>query len=283
MNIIPDILMVSWNRREYFERTLAHLLADDSDFRLYFWDNASVDGVADLIAETLDPRIAMRHFNKENVGQSQPWHWFLDTSTGDIAGKLDDDILGPRGWMSRFSSMIAADERFGLLGGWVYLESDWDEAIAAPKIIDVGPYRVFRNGWVAGCIFLARKTLLQQYSPRHPGQWGVPMQQMAITRAGYITGYPLPLELAENLDDPRSPYCRMNRPGGWDEFAAYTARMRNFKNPQEYGEWIARDARSVLETSIADQLKVAFPGPIDRFVSRVKHKLTSVTRAKSGD
>ena len=52
-----DLLLITWNRREYVEKTLANLLADPADFRLYCWDNASEDGTADLIAELDDPRV----------------------------------------------------------------------------------------------------------------------------------------------------------------------------------------------------------------------------------
>jgi glycosyltransferase involved in cell wall biosynthesis len=51
-----DLLLITWNRREYVEKTLSNLLADPSDFRLYCWDNASEDGTADLIASINDPR-----------------------------------------------------------------------------------------------------------------------------------------------------------------------------------------------------------------------------------
>jgi len=261
----PSILMLSWNRREYFERTIAHLLADPSDFRLFLWDNGSRDGVADLVRDLDDPRIARRMLSPDNVGQAQPWHWFLDHCDTSFAGKIDDDILGEPGWMTRFAGMLAAEPRFGTLGAWVYLREEWDEQAARPKIRTVGGYPIFENPWVPGGIFLGRTATLRRFSPRDPDQWGVPLDQFSMCLKGLINGYPLPISFAEHLDDPRSPHCRMNRPGGWDEFAAYSARMRRFESPEDYGRWIAEDARKVLLTPVAEFVRMLTPSPATRF------------------
>ena len=270
---IPSILMVSWNRREYFERTVAHLLADRSEFRLHFWDNGSEDGVRDIISELRDDRIVDRKLNPTNVGQFAAWHWFVDGCTTNIGGKLDDDILGEAGWMTRFSETLAAEPRLGLLGAWVHLPEEWDATIGAHKIRQVGDYEILQNVWVAGCIFLGHLETLRRFSLHDPKVLGVPIDHMAITRSGLVSGYPLPMSFAHNLDDPRSPYCRTNRPGGWDQFAAYTARMRNFSGPEEYGAWVAKDARDILEATIAEQLKLYTPPTVVERITRRLRRL----------
>ena len=272
---IPSIVMVSWNRREYYERTMAHLLADPSDFRLHLWDNGSQDGLADFISELRDDRIVDRHLNPTNVGQFAPWHWFVENCKTGVGGKLDDDILGEAGWMTRFADMLVAEPQLGLLGGWVFLPEEWDAAIGAHKIQQFGDLEIFQNVWVAGCIFLGRIETLRQFSMHDPKARGVPIDHKAITRAGLVSGFPLPMSFAHNLDDPRSPYCRMNRPGGWDQFAAYTARMNNFAGPEDYAAWIAQDAIAILETSIADQLKLHEPPTI---IERVKARVRRVRK-----
>ena len=267
---IPSILMVSWNRREYYERTMPHLLADSSDFRLHLWDNGSEDGLADYIADLKDDRIVERHMHPVNVGQYEPWHWFVKGCKTDIGGKLDDDILGETGWMTRFANMLVAEPQLGLLGAWVFMPEEWDATVAAHKIRHVGDYEIFHTLRVPGGIFLGRIETLRRFSLHDPQGQGVPLDNKAITRAGLLSGYPLPMSFAHHQDDPRSPYCRMNRPGGWDQFAAYTARMRKFSGPDEYGKWIARDARSILETSVADQLNLLEP---PTSIERIKRKL----------
>ncbi len=276
---VPSILMVTWNRREYFERTISHLLADPSDFRLHIWDNGSADGLPDIIAELKDDRIALKHFANQNFGQFQAWHWFLENSGGEIAGKLDDDILGETAWMARFSRIIAEFPEIGLLGAWVGLPSEWDASVAQHKFVRVGSHLIFQNGWVAGGIFLGRLEYLKRFSSKDPAQLGVPIEQLRMTKAGLINGLPLPISFAEHLDDPRSPFCRMNRPGGWDQFAAYSARMRKFSGPDEFGRWLEADFRKILETSVADQLRMAFPTRFDRTKAKFRRGLSKILRA----
>ncbi len=267
---IPSILMVSWNRSEYYRRTMAHLLADPSDFRLHLWDNGSQDGLADFITELRDDRIVERQLNRDNVGQFKPWHWFVDACTTTIGGKLDDDILGEAGWMTRYAGLLGSTPALGLLGAWVFQREEWDEALAAHKMRQIGDVRIFQNTWVAGCIFLGRIETLRRFTIHDPATMGVPVDHKAITRSGLVSGYPLPISFAHNLDDPRSPHCRMNRPGGWDQFAALTARLHNFKGPDDYAEWIAQDAHDMLVTPIKDQLKL-YDAP--SMFARVKARL----------
>jgi len=276
MDLTPSILTITWNRAEYIRKTAEHLQADPSDFRWYIWDNASDEETRTFISELKDDRIVKRVMHHENAKQAPPWHWFLENCEGDICGKLDDDIRGPSGWPERFASIVASDPMIGLIGGWVYLPEEWDETLAAHKIRTVGQQRIFQNGWVGGCIFLGRRALLQRFSPRNEGRWGTPIDHMGITKAGYVSGYPLPIPFAENLDDPRSPHCRMNRPGGWNEFAAYSARMRAFTGPEEYGDWIAQDARLVLTQTIAQQLRRSYPSVFEQFRRRAARGLKRI-------
>lgn len=248
-----DLLLITWNRREYVEKTLANLFASASDFRLYCWDNASGDGTADLIASLDDPRVVRRHFSPENVKQQPPCHWFFDEAEGDVVGKIDDDILLPDGWIERIAPLIRSEPRFGMLACWIFMPEDWDESAAAHKIIEVGGTRVFRNSWVAGQSFLARRGHLVRYTQQ--GGHGFPIDQFRMSMDGLITGYPLPILFAHNMDDPRSPHCLMNRPGGMGEQAALTARMRGFETPEAYGAWIAEDARTILRESLDLQFR----------------------------
>lgn len=273
LDATPSILLISWNRSEYIERVLPHLLADPADFRLYLWDNGSDEPVRDLIATVKDDRIALRRLNAGNAGQKEPWFWFMENAKGDIAGKLDDDILGDRGWMTRLSHLLVKEPQFGTLGGWIYLPSDWDERRAAHKVRRVGEVDIFQNLWVAGCMMLARTERLRRYS--NPDFVGTPISQYAFHRAGYVNGYPLPLVTGENLDDPRNPACRMNRPGGWDQYAAYTARRIGMTSPEEYGRWIAQDALNVLDVPVDKQLRRFDPTPTQRLFDKAKRRLTA--------
>ncbi len=191
MSLPVDLLLITWNRRTYAEKTLSHLLASSGDFRLYCWDNASQDG--DLIASLDDPRVVRKHFSGENMMQRVPSLWFLDQAESDLVGKIDDDILLPDGWIERIAPMIRSEPRFGMLGCWIYMPEDWDQSAAQHKIVEIGGTRVFRNVWVAGQSFLARRELLRRYivpESRSKYDYGFPIDQVAMTAAGLINGYP---------------------------------------------------------------------------------------------
>jgi len=187
--------------------------------------------------------------------QYQPTLWLLEEAKSDLVGKIDDDILLPEGWIEQIAPLIRAEPRFGMLGCWIFMPEDWNEAAAARKIIELGGVRVLQSMAIAGQSFLARRNLLQKYV-LPPGQtYGFPIDQGQMTEDGFINGCPLPLLLAHNMDDPRSPHCLMNRPGGMGEQAALTARKLGFKTPEAYVAWIAADARRGLAEPVALQLK----------------------------
>jgi len=249
-----DLLLITWNRLEYVQKTLEHLLADPSEFRLYCWDNASEDGTADLIAELDDPRVVARRFSKQNVMQRPPCLWFFETAKGDLAGKIDDDILLPHGWTRQIAPMLRGEPRFGMLGCWIFMPEDYDEEMAARNVAACGPWRVLRVVTRAGQSFLGRRDVLRSHIVPEGRTHGFPVDQTAMSLAGMINGFPLPLLYAHNMDDPRSEHCLMRRSGTIGAQAALTARKRGFETAEAYAEWIAADARKKIGTPIDVQL-----------------------------
>jgi hypothetical protein len=275
----PDLLLITWNRREYVEKTVANLLADNADFRLYCWDNASSDGAADIVASLKDPRIVRKHFSKENVKQRTPWLWFInEAAQGDLVGKLDDDILLPHGWTERVAPLLRANAKYGVLACWIFMPEDWDESLASHKIVELAGERVYRNPWIGGTSFLIRKKLAQAYviSKKDYGH-GLPLNQCLMSRHGLINGFPLPLMFAHHMDDPRSPHCRMHG-SGMDEQAALTARLRNFNSLEEYAQWIANDARWQLTCSLEAQHRLLCPNFMERMQTTVSRGFSKLVR-----
>ena len=271
-----DLLLITWNRREYVEKTLANLLADPTDFRLYCWDNASEDGTADLIAEIDDPRVQERVFARENVMQRPPCLWFFETAKGDLCGKIDDDILLPHGWTETIAPMLRAEPRFGMLGCWIFMPEDYEPEKAARNVVQVGEHDVLRVLSRAGQSFLARREVLRRNIVPPGHTHGFPVDQTAMSLAGLINGFPMPLLVAHNMDDPRSPHCVMSREGAIGAQAALTARKRGFETPEAYAEWIAADARKKIGTPMEEQLAEARLRRDTSTLGRARRRLRSL-------
>ncbi|WP_404361159.1 glycosyltransferase family 2 protein [Methylotuvimicrobium sp. KM1] len=268
-----DLLLITWNRREYLVKTLDNLLADDTDFRLYCWDNASEDGVADIINSLNDPRVAKKNFSKENVKQRTPTLWFFENAKSDVVGKIDDDILLPHGWVDVIAPIIRQNEQFGRLSCWNYMQEDWNEQLAAHKIININGVRVFRNMWVGGASFLARLDHLTPFiKPENEG-YGFPIDQYRMSSSGLINGYPLPMLFAHHMDDPRSEHCLMAKNGVVGSQDSVTARYFGFTDPFEYGRWIAEDARNTLRDPVSLQIKRERLRRDQTLIGKIKRKL----------
>jgi len=264
-----DLLLITWNRRGYVEKTLDNLLAGNADFRLHCWDNNSQDGTADIIASLDDPRVVKKNFSTENVKQREPTLWFFEQSKNDLVGKIDDDILLPDDWISKIAPIVRNNDNAGMLGCWIFMEDDWDESLAKHKFIKLGDDDVFQNMWIAGQSFLARKEILKKYINSNNVGYGFPIDQYRMTRDGFVTGFPLPIVYAHNMDDPRSAHY-INTLG---EHAALTARVRGFESADEYGRWIAKDAKNVLTVPLKKQLKRTRISRDQSLIGKIRRKL----------
>ncbi|HEY9693961.1 MAG TPA: glycosyltransferase [Oculatellaceae cyanobacterium] len=268
-----DLLLITWNRREYVEKTLPMVFNNSSDFRLYCWDNGSEDGTADLIRSINDPRVVKQHFNSENVGQYEPCMWFFEIATSDVVGKIDDDILLPADWTARIAPMIRQEPKFGMLGCWIYMPEDWDETLAQHNIVNLSGERVFRCTSIAGQSFLARKENLLRYKLNTPHCHGLPVDRVRMLLDGLVSGYPLPLLYAHNMDDPRSPMNKKTNSGGLGQDSSLTARKLGFESAEAYADWIAADARHRQEVPFEKQFQWERLQQDKTLIGRIKRKL----------
>ena len=273
----PELLLITWNRSAYLRKTLESLFRDPAEFDIYWWDNASEDQVTrDLFDNFDDDRIKVRHRSQRNVGQREPCLWFLENSKSDVIGKIDDDILLPSGWTERIAPMIRAHENLGMIGCWIFSESDWDEASASHSIIRLGKQRVFRTMGRAGQSFLARRELISRYVTPPQATYGLPVNQVKMSLDGFVNGFALPIEFAHNMDDPRSPHFVCGPDDKLVGSSALTARKLGFKTRQEYARWIQNDARKKVETCFEEALRESKRKYRLRVAKRCTQKFTSL-------
>ena len=235
-----DLLLISCNRRDYLEKTVARFLDDPTPFRLYCWDNGSEDGAADVVASLDDPRVVEKHFSKTNLNQREPCLWFFDRATSDVIGKVDDDILLPPGWTDNIAPLVRKEPRFGMLGCWTFMPEDWNESAARRNVVDINGSSIFRCLSIGGCAFLSRTGIIRRYALTGGIESALPVDRAAMLHDGLISGYPLPILFAHHMDDPRSPHCA--RKTYLESTSSVTARARGFRKPEDYAIWIAEDA-----------------------------------------
>jgi hypothetical protein len=251
-----DLLLITHNRRRYVEKTLETLVRDPAAFRVYWWDNHSTDGATDVVRALLSERLSATHLSDRNVYQGVPTRWFLETSRSDVVGKIDDDVLLPIGWLDRFTPLVRENATLGMLGCWMFMPEDWDEEMARQNCIRVAGLRIFRVLTMGGCSFVARREVLLRFLLDEPLQ-GLPVDKPGMSLAGFISGYPVPLEFAHHMDDPRSPHCRMRDPKSSPDEWSYTMGHQRFDSLDEYARWIEADARYYQETPFNEQLRIA--------------------------
>ena len=257
MSIPADLLLISWNRRDYYKRTLENLLESDAAFRLYCWDNGSKDGAADILADIKDERIAEKHFCPVNVMQGYPTEWFLEKSQSNIIGKIDDDTIVPHNWIDIIGSAIQNHNELGMIGCWTFWPDDFkrNHQKAMKKIVQIGSHRILHNCQIGGTAFLMRKSNAIKYFLTNNLGRGFPIDRIKMTKDGLYSGWYYPLVHAEHMDDPRSTHCLMNRPNGMAQHAALTAKRFNITTPDKYQKWIMNDADSILSETVDQQLK----------------------------
>ena len=271
-----DLLLITWNRREYVERTLENLLSSDDNFRLYCWDNGSKDGAADIISEARDERIVERHLCPVNVMQRYPTEWFLEKATNEIIGKVDDDTLVPQGWIEKLAPLVTEYEEVGMVGCWTYWQEDYErnkEFIDREKIVNFGKHSLIHNLTIGGTAFLVRKNLALDYFNANANGRGFPIDRIKMTLDGYYSGWYNPLIWAEHMDDPRSENCLMNKEKPLGASAALTARTRNIKDANAYLEWIKNDVDAQMSTAIDYQIKEQIKQ--QTFSHKLLHKIKS--------
>lgn len=252
-----DLLLISWNRREYLEKTLNNLLGSPEEFHLYCWDNGSTDGAADIIASCRDERIVEKHFCPINIMQAYPTHWFLSKSQSSIIGKLDDDTLVPPGWIDLIAPAVRHHRELGMIGCWTFRPDDFERnrEKALKKITRIDNHQILHNILIGGTAFLMRKEIAFRYLiPEHSGR-AFPINRIRMTENGLISGWYHPIIHAEHMDDPRSKHCLMNKPDGMGQQSALTARVRGMTSPEQYQQWIMADADEMLSSTVSHQLK----------------------------
>jgi len=159
-----------------------------------------------------------------------------------------------------------------MVGCWTFWPEDYERnrIKASKKIMDFGEYQILQNSYIGGTAFLMKRDIAKKYYiSNHMGN-AFPIDRVKMTIDGYISGWYFPLIYAEHMDDPRSEHCLMKK-GGFSQNAALTAKVRNIRTPEQYLEWIMKDANNILTTSVKKQIKNIHRE--NSLINRIKRKI----------
>jgi GT2 family glycosyltransferase len=235
------LAFITYNRLEYTRKSLASVLADPTeDFSLTIWDNASTDGTAEFLRDSVrDPRIIRLELSKRNVGQINAVNEIWSSSDAELLGKLDNDCLLTPGWTHVLAKAHRDIPKLGIVACWHYFESDFDYKRARHKIQTLGSHHILRHPWTCGTGFLIKRSTYQELGPIEgsatTGYW------IKMAQRGYVNGYYYPLVFQEHMDDPKSRHCHLNDEKSFQAMKGITVLLEHPKVHDVKGLWAWRE------------------------------------------
>jgi len=244
---IIDILMVTYNRLEYTQRSLPRLLDScDESMRVWVWHNGNDAATLELVRSLEShPRMHRIHHCPENKRLREPTNWFWANSDGDYVSKIDDDNLMPDGWGDKLRGAHEAEPKVGAIACWGFMPDDVLPELVNRKLRDLGNgHRIMRNAWVAGTGHVMKRACVQQMGPIAENQTFT-MWCVRLAVAGWINGFYHPFIFMENMDDPRSAYTRLKSESDFQENKSLSADRFGIQSLQQF-----RDRQRVLAMEI---------------------------------
>lgn len=211
-----DILMITYNRPEYVRVSLPRLLDScDESMRVWLWHNGDHQETLDVVRSLARHRSVYNFYHSpENKKLREPTNWLWAHAEGEFLGKVDDDCLVPDGCTEKLRRAHHSVPEFGVIGCWCFMEEDFDPEIANKKIKEFpGGHRLLQNFWVGGSGYLMKRKCVERHGLLKPNQ-SFTDYCIELARQGWVNGWPYPLILMENMDDPRSPRTRLKT--DWD-------------------------------------------------------------------
>lgn len=253
-NSYVDILYITHNRPRYTKKSLPALLrACDDKTRVWIWHNGSDSETQSIVESYLkDPHIYRYQYSRENVGLSQPQNWIWSHSDAWLIGKVDDDILVTREFILTLKEYHHINPRFGVLSAWNYGPDDFDPTLAQKKIIRFGHKDLLQHSWVGGGSYLMKRQCVRSAGLLPEGA-SFPKYCTKLAWRGWINGWPVPLVLADHMDDPCSPEFPYSCD---EEFVAASSLTVKKNNIHTIAEW----RRLIQEAALYVQSGRRVPG-----------------------
>lgn len=250
---VIDILMITYNRAGYTQRSLPRLLDTcDQAMRVWVWHNGADAATLDAVKSCQShPRFYRLHHSPENKRLREPTNWFFAESDGAYLCKIDDDNLMPDGWGATLRAAHEAEPKLGVIGCWSFRPEDLMQRAAERKVRRFGDQRIMVNPWVAGTGYVMKRGCYAQSGPIQDGQ-SFPNYCTKLALSGWINGWYYPFVYMENMDDPRSAYTQLRTEEDFQKNRGLSAKQFGVKSLSELRR---------RQTILAHELQTASPNP----------------------
>jgi GT2 family glycosyltransferase len=273
-----DILMISHERPEYYMRSLTTLLDQASrvnGVRVWLWMNGDQLETKRVFDQYRDhPVVARAHHSSKNAGLRTPTNWLWLESDATFVSKVDDDCVIDDGWIERLMVSHAVIPNSGVLGSWRFYEEDSQLDLIVDKIQRFDVNRVFRNNWVQGSGYLARRSLVAEIGALRDGE-SFPDWCLRVAKAGYVNGWPYPFLHEEHFDDPRSAETMFTTDEIFMANRPLHAKMNNVKT---LADWANEQQLSALGVQRSELSWMHYFSFRERVSRRVKRAVDTVLR-----
>lgn len=118
MNKLVSIVIVTCNRLDFTRKTLESIFAntDYPNYEIIVLDNQSMDGTVEYLEKIeKHPQVSHVIYFKSNQGKGRAANLGFRLAKGDYLIGLDDDVLVPKGWLSKMINAINAVPNIGWL------------------------------------------------------------------------------------------------------------------------------------------------------------------------
>ena len=178
-----DLVYLTWNRREYVEFALPHLVENtDWDLVRTFWwyDDNSADGTRRVVHQLLDglPVPVVRSVTRELRSPVRTMLQFLAETERDAApvfAKLDSDIVVPPGWLERMCSVMDRNPWLELLGmeaGQAQGTAGFPPPSPDPLVLAPEQYTWVESSHIGGVGLMRRSAFTERPQIKAYGRFG---------------------------------------------------------------------------------------------------------------
>lgn len=197
-----SILYLTCNRLASTRITLPTLLDSDPDmdYKVYIHDNGSKDGTQDYLKSLSHPKIAAIKYSETNLGISPVTNNFWATINTPYVGKIDNDILVPKGWVKEVMLRLSnpQKDKIGPITLYHWIE-EWlvDFNPKKASIIETANGSRFVRSTHTGGNYIMHRYLVDMLGPipTHEGlKGGFTTWQYAKTKTDIRCGYVYPFK-----------------------------------------------------------------------------------------